>query len=68
MEEQLTLCTIAFTPILLPWLVYATDKSHIGDSSNNFSRVSNSKLSAYRTVVRVAKPFSTGSGVPVASP
>lgn len=54
---------MAFTPILLSESAHATDETRDWEYQDGYFRGP-----AYRMVLRVAKPLSTGSGVPVASP
>lgn len=61
---QRTLWTMAFTPILMFQLAYATDKTGVEIANIKFIF----SVITYLMVLRVANPFSTGSGVPVASP
>ncbi len=63
-DVERTLWTMAFTPILMFHLAYATDKNGVKIANVKFIL----RVITYLMVLRVANPFSTGSGVPVASP
>jgi hypothetical protein len=65
--QKRTLWTIAFTPILVSYLAYATDDFGV-KISRIYLNIIISSCATYLMVLRVAIPFSTGSGVPAASP
>jgi hypothetical protein len=59
---------MALTPILVILLAYATDKTGVKSLIKSILIIEWRRFATYLMLLRVANPFSTGSGVPVASP